>query len=154
MKDMEWFRDFRFPKLSETLGAVKMNVTMIQAGTQHNTIPGECCFTVDIRCTDAYAHEELLEIIRQHVSCELKPRSMRLHPSSIRSDHPIVKAGIALTRRTYGSPTLSDQALMPFPSVKIGPGDSARSHSADEFIFVDEITEGITIYTQLLDQIV
>ncbi len=153
MDDLQWFRNFKFPKVSPVLGDVKMNVTMIHAGSQHNVIPGECQFTVDIRCTDAYAHEELLAIIQQHVNCEITPRSMRLRPSAISSDHPIVKAGICLGRNTFGSPTTSDQALMPFPSVKIGPGDSARSHTADEFIFLSEVEEGIRIYIQLLNQI-
>ena len=150
LKDISWFQQFTFPKVSGTLGEVKMSVTMIEAGTQHNVVPAECKFTVDIRCTDAYTHEELLDVIRQHTSCEIKPRSLRLKPSSISMDHPIVKAGIELGRNAYGSPTTSDQALMPFTSVKIGPGDSARSHQADEFIYIHELKEGIQIYHQLL----
>lgn len=153
LKDIEWFRTFEFSKVSETLGKVKMSVTVINAGTQHNVVPAECNFTVDIRCTDAYTHEELLEIIQQNISSEIKPRSLRLKPSSIVLTHPIVQRGIALGRKTYGSPTTSDQALMPFTSVKIGVGDSARSHQADEFIFTNELKEGIEIYYQLLNNL-
>lgn len=154
LKDIEWFRTWQFPKISETLGAVKMSVTVIQAGSQHNVVPAECTFTVDVRCTDAYTFEELLETIRAHVSCEVAPRSLRLRPSSIPAGHPFVQAAVKAGRNTYGSPTTSDQALMPFASVKMGPGDSARSHTADEFIFVNEITEGIELYIRLLDQLV
>lgn len=150
LNDISWFQTYRFPKVSEALGEIKMTVTVIEAGTQHNVVPAECRFTVDIRCTDAYTHEELLEVIRQHVSCEIKPRSLRLKPSSISIDHPIVKAGLALGRNTYGSPTTSDQALMPITSIKIGPGDSARSHQADEFIYLHELKTGIQLYHQLL----
>ena len=153
MKDIEWFRDFEFQKISETLGKVKMNVTMIASGTQHNMIPDECKFVVDIRVTDAYTHEEIISIIRQHVSCQITPRSLRLKPSSIDVKHPFIVAGINSGRTIFGSPTTSDQALMPFTSVKIGPGDSARSHTADEFIFINEIEEGIKIYIQVLNQI-
>lgn len=150
LKDITWFQTFTFPEVSEALGEIKMSVTVIEAGTQHNVVPAECRFTVDVRCTDAYTHEALLEVIKQHVSCEVKPRSLRLRPSSISMDHPVVKAGVKLGRNTYGSPTTSDQALMPFTSVKIGPGDSARSHQADEFIYIHELKEGIQIYHQLL----
>lgn len=153
LHDIEWFKTYRFPKISETLGPVKMSVTIIHAGTQHNVVPDKCEFTVDIRITDAYTNEEVLEVIKQHVSSEVKPRSLRLTPSSISKAHPIVKAGLALGRTTYGSPTTSDQALMNFPSLKLGPGDSARSHTADEFIYIHEIKEGIALYTQMLLQI-
>ncbi len=153
MQDIEWFRTFQFPKVSAALGPVKMTVTMIHSGTQHNVVPDKCDFTVDIRCTDAYTHEEVLDIIKQNIQSDIKPRSMRLKPSSISIEHPFVKAGIKIGRNTYGSPTSSDQALMPFTSVKIGPGDSARSHTADEFVFINEIEEGIQIYIQILDQI-
>jgi acetylornithine deacetylase len=153
MKDIEWFRSFRFPKESETLGAVKMSVTMIESGSQHNVVPATCTYTVDLRTTDVYTHEEILTIIQQHISADVHARSMRLKPSAISKEHPFVQAGISLGRKTYGSPTISDQALMPFPSVKLGPGDSARSHQADEFINLSEITEGIAIYIQLLNQI-
>ncbi len=150
IKDITWFQSYNFPKSSETLGEIKMSVTLIHAGTQHNVIPAECSFTVDIRCTDAYTHKELLDIIKQNVSCDVIPRSLRLKPSSIPTTHPIVQAGLQLGRQTYGSPTSSDQALIPFTSVKIGPGDSARSHQADEFIYLKELKEGILIYHQLL----
>lgn len=151
--DIEWFRTFRFPKVSPSLGPVKMTVTMINCGTQHNVIPATCQFTVDVRCTDAYTHEELLAIIQQQVKAEVRPRSMRLRPSAIPENHPIVIAGKALGLSTYGSPTTSDQALMPFTSIKIGPGDSSRSHSADEFIFLNELDSGIHTYIQLLNSL-
>src|ERR1700761_8503151 len=154
MKDIEWFRNFHFPKESEVFGPVKMSVTIINAGSQHNVVPASCVFTVDVRVTDAYRNEEVLEIIRQHVNCEVKPRSIRLKPSKIDKDHPIVKAGIALGRTTYGSPTTSDQSLLDIQSIKVGPGDSARSHTADEFVYVDEIREGIELYIKMLEQIV
>lgn len=153
LPDIEWFRRYQFPKVSPTLGPVKMSVTVILAGAQHNVVPAECRFTVDVRCTDAYTHEELLDIIRSHVSAEVQPRSLRLRPSSIDEDHPVVQAGRTLGIPMYGSPTTSDQALMPFPSIKIGPGDSARSHSADEFVYLREIEEGISGYIRLLEQL-
>lgn len=154
VQDLEWFRTYRFPQESEVFGPVKMSVTIINAGSQHNVVPATCTFTVDVRVTDAYRNEEVLEMIRQHVNCEVKPRSIRLKPSSIPKDHAIVKAGIALGRSTYGSPTTSDQSLLDIPSIKLGPGDSGRSHMADEFIYVEEIKEGIKLYIQMLDQLV
>ena len=153
MRDIKWFRTFRFPRESEAFGPIKMSVTIINAGSQHNVVPAECVFTVDVRVTDAYRNEEVLAIIREHVQCEVKPRSIRLKPSSIDKNHPIVQAGIGLGRTTYGSPTTSDQSLLDIPSVKIGPGDSARSHTADEFVYVDEIREGIELYIRMLEQI-
>ncbi|MFD2147352.1 M20 family metallo-hydrolase [Mucilaginibacter antarcticus] len=154
MMDIEWFRTFRFPKESEMFGPVKMSVTVINAGSQHNVVPASCNFVVDVRVTDAYRNEEVLAIIRQHVSSDVTPRSTRLKPSSIDKQHPIVQAGLALGRTTYGSPTTSDQSLLDIQSIKVGPGDSARSHSADEFIYVDEIREGIELYVQMLEKIV
>ena len=154
LPDIEWFRTYRFPKESEIFGPVKMSVTIINSGSQHNVVPASCVFTVDVRVTDAYRNEEVLEIIRQHVNCEVKPRSIRLKPSSIDKSHPIVHAGIALGRTTYGSPTTSDQSLLDIQSIKIGPGDSARSHTADEFVYVDEIREGIDLYIRMLNKIV
>jgi len=154
LKDIEWFTSYRFPKESEEFGAIKMSVTVIHAGSQHNVVPATCEFVVDIRVTDAYRNEEVLDIIRQHVSCEVTPRSVRLKPSSIPKDHPVVQAGLALGRNTYGSPTTSDQALLDIPSLKLGPGDSARSHMADEFIHVNEIGEGIGLYINILDHVV
>jgi len=154
MADIEWFRTFRFPKESEVFGPVKMSVTIINAGSQHNVVPASCTFTVDVRVTDAYRNEEVLDIIRQHVSSDVKPRSVRLKPSKISKEHPIVKAGIALGLTAYGSPTTSDQSLLDIPSLKIGPGDSARSHTADEFINIDEIKEGIELYIKMLEKMV
>lgn len=154
LKDINWFITYRFPKESEEFGPIKMSVTVIHSGSQHNVVPATCEFVVDIRVTDAYRNEEVLDIIRQHVNCEVKPRSVRLKPSSIPKDHPVVQAGIALGRTTYGSPTTSDQALLDIPSLKLGPGDSARSHMADEFIYVDEIGEGIGLYIDILKRVV
>jgi acetylornithine deacetylase len=152
MKDIEWFRTFEFPEESEMLGKVKMSVTIIQAGSQHNVVPEQCQFTVDIRTTDKYNNIQALEIIKQHVQSEVKPRSTRLNPSFAPKEHPIVQSGIQLGRQTYASPTTSDQALMSgFPTIKLGPGDSARSHTADEYILIEEIHQGIEIYIQLLE---
>ncbi len=153
MQDIEWFRSYRFPKVSELFGAVKMTVTIISAGTQHNVVPAECRFTVDIRVTDRYTNEEVLDEIRRHVRSEVAPRSTRLKPSSIPPAHPIVRAGLALGRTTYGSPTTSDQALLDIPSLKLGVGDSARSHSADDFVGLSEIREGIDLYIRMLSAI-
>ncbi len=154
LKDIEWFKQYEFPKVSEHLGKVKMSVTIINAGSQHNVVPDTCTFTVDIRVTDCYTHDEIINMIRQQVSCEVIPRSIRLKSSSISSSHPAVKAGRKLGRKTYGSPTCSDQALLNMPSLKMGPGDSARSHTANEFIFVTEIEEGIELYIKLLNEII
>jgi acetylornithine deacetylase/succinyl-diaminopimelate desuccinylase-like protein len=154
MKDIEWIRTFRFPKVSDTLGEMKMSVTIINSGTQHNVVPAECKFTVDVRVTDAYTLEEALSLIQSHVSSEVKPRSLRMRSSGISMDHPLVQSAKKMKLKLYGSPTTSDQALIPIPSVKIGPGDSARSHSADEYIFVDEIEKGIETYIKLLDNII
>jgi acetylornithine deacetylase len=153
LKDMQWFQDYRFPKKSTWLGPVKMSVTIVKAGSQHNVVPAECLYTVDIRLNEMYTHDEILETVRQHIASKVTPRSVRLNPSFIAADHPIVHAGLKLGRKTYGSPTTSDQALFPGPSLKIGPGDSARSHSADEYIFTKEIQEGIDIYIKMLNQV-
>jgi len=153
LKDIEWFRTYKFPKESELFGPIKMSVTIINAGSQHNVVPATCTFTVDVRVTDAYRNEEVLEMIKEHVSCEVKARSIRLKPSSIDKNHPIVQSGIALGRTTYGSPTTSDQSLLDISSVKVGPGDSARSHTADEYIYADEIREGIELYVKMLENI-
>jgi acetylornithine deacetylase len=153
LKDIDWFRNYQFEKISTILGPVKMSVTIINAGTQHNVVPGTCNFTVDVRTTDQYTNKEVLAIIEEQVSCKVTARSLRLNPSSIRHNHPIVQSGLALGRTTYGSPTTSDQALMPFETLKMGPGDSARSHTSDEFIYIDEIKEGIEIYINLLKNI-
>ena len=153
LPDIEWFHTFRFPKVSDISGPVKMSVTIINAGSQHNVVPATCNFTVDVRVTDAYQNEEVLEIIRSHVTCDVTPRSIRLKPSKIDKNHPIVQAGISLGKTTYGSPTTSDQSLLDIPSLKMGPGDSARSHIADEYIYVDEIREGIDLYIRMLEKI-
>jgi acetylornithine deacetylase len=153
IKDIEWLRTYKFPQESELFGPVKMSVTIINAGTQHNVVPESCTFTVDVRVTDAYRNEEVLAIVREHVSCEVKARSTRLKPSSIDKNHPIVQAGIALGKTTYGSPTTSDQALLDIPSLKVGPGDSARSHMADEYVFVEEVRDGIEGYVGMLGRV-
>ena len=131
-----------------------MTVTIVNAGTLHNMVPDTCTFTVDVRVTDAYNNEDILKIISQFVSCEVVPRSVRLKPSSIPIIHPIVQAGIALGKKTYGSPTTSDQALLNIPSLKCGPGDSARSHTADEFIYLKEIEDGIEGYIKMIGKVV
>lgn len=153
MEAIAWFRTFEFPKTSSYLGPVKMSVTVINAGTQHNVVPASCTFVVDVRTTDVYTNEEVLEIIREHVSVKVTPRSTRLNPSTIAVDHPVVQSGISLGAKTYGSPTMSDQALLPLPSVKVGPGDSARSHAADEYIFLEEIEKGVVFYINLLKKV-
>lgn len=153
LKDIEWFRTYKFPKVSEMLGEVKMTVTIINSGSQHNVVPDTCTFTVDIRPTDVHKNAEILTIIKENVSCEVKERSIRLNASSIPVSHPIVQQGLRLGRTHYCSPTTSDQALMPFDSIKIGPGDSARSHTADEYIYIEEVKEGIELYIKLLDNL-
>jgi acetylornithine deacetylase/succinyl-diaminopimelate desuccinylase-like protein len=153
IKDIAWLRTYKFPKVSPTLGDVKMTTTVIHAGKQHNVVPAECNYTVDVRVTDQYSLEEVLDIIRKHVRASITPRSLRMRPSGIGEDHPLVVAAKTLGIPLYGSPTTSDQALIPVPSVKMGPGDSARSHTADEFIYVAEIVKGIDTYIALLDEL-
>jgi acetylornithine deacetylase len=153
MADIEWFRTFRFPKDSDLLGECHMNVTLINAGSQHNVVPASCSFTVDVRVNDCYSLEDIVAITREHVSCDVKPRSLRLRATRIADEHPLVQAGLALGRSAFGSPTLSDKALMPFPALKMGPGHSGRSHTADEFIYLTEIEEGIAGYISILNQI-
>lgn len=154
MKDIDWFQHYQFPKQSDFLGPVKMTVTIIQAGTQHNVVPDKCTFTVDIRSNECYSNEQLFELIQQQVSCEIKARSFRLNSTRTDLNHPFVQRALMMGCQPFGSPTLSDQALMPFPSVKMGPGQSARSHSADEYIELMEIREAIDMYVRLLDQLV
>ncbi|MCL1943598.1 MAG: M20 family metallo-hydrolase [Candidatus Azobacteroides sp.] len=154
MKVVERFRTYEFPDRSETLGKVKMSVTQIQAGTQHNVVPDRCTFVVDVRTTDRYTNKEIFEMIRKAVDCEVEARSFRLNSSGISLLHPFVRRAVMLNRKTFGSPTLSDQALIPYPSVKIGPGDSARSHTADEYIRLNEIREGLELYVKLLDDLI
>ncbi|GAB3558942.1 M20 family metallo-hydrolase [Spirosoma fluminis] len=154
IQDINWLTTYQFPKVSPTLGPVKLSVTIINAGTQHNVVPDACTFTIDVRVTEQYTLEEVIETIRTNLQSEVKPRSIRLKPSSIPADHPIVQAGIALGRHTYGSPTTSDQAVLNCPSLKCGPGHSGRSHSADEFIYLREIEEGIGGYIRMIEQVV
>jgi len=155
IKDIGWFSSFRFDKVSDLLGPVKMSVTVIETDNKaHNVVPAQCRFVVDCRVNELYSFEEMLEIIRSNVQSETKPRSTRLRSSAIALSHPLVKAGLKMGRSYYGSPTTSDKALMDFPSLKIGPGDSARSHTADEYIYIDEIKNGIDLYIQLLNQLV
>jgi len=153
IEDISWFQTFEFPKVSETLGKVKMTVTQIEAGHQHNVIPASCKYVVDVRVTDAYSNQEVFEIINSNIKSEVVPRSMRLNSSSIPKEHPIVQAGIKIGRETYGSPTLSDQAVLSCPSLKLGPGQSLRSHTADEFIYVSEVEEGVELYIKILEEI-
>ncbi len=154
IEDIRWFKEYRFAEVSLLFGPLKMSVTIINAGTQHNVVPELCSFTVDVRVTDAYTNEEVLNIIKNNVNCEVKPRSTRLKPSSIDQDHPIVRSGIGMGKSTYGSPTTSDQALLSIPSLKVGPGDSARSHMADEYVYVQEIFDGIEQYIKLLKPVI
>ena len=150
MPVIDWFKTFQFEKISEVLGPVKMTVTQVNAGKQHNVVPAECHLVVDIRVTDRYSNIEILETVRANVNAEVNPRSMHLNASSIPVSHGLVQAGIALGRTTYGSPTLSDQSVLSCQSLKLGPGESLRSHSADEFIFINEIEEGIQLYIRIL----
>jgi len=155
LKDIEWLESYRFPKVSSLLGPVKMSVTVIETENKaHNVVPSQCKFVVDTRVNELYTFEEVLATIHGHVKSEIRPRSTRLRSSSIALDHQLVKAGRALGRSYYGSPTTSDKALMSFPALKMGPGDSARSHVADEYIYIDEIKEGIELYIRLLGHIV
>jgi len=153
-KDIEWFQSYRFDKVSDLLGPVKMSVTVIDTDNKaHNVVPSQCRFVVDTRINELYTFEEVLTVIKSNVKSDVQPRSTRLKSSSIALDHPLVKAGIRLGKNYYGSPTTSDKALMNFPALKMGPGDSARSHTADEYIYTDEIKEGIDLYIQLLNQL-
>lgn len=154
IKDIQWFQSCQFPKVSELLGPVKMSVTVIDTENKaHNVVPAECKFVVDVRVNELYTFEEVINAIRDHVQSDIRVRSFRLRSSSIALDHPLVKAGIQLRRSYYGSPTTSDKALMPFPALKMGPGDSARSHTANEYIYIDEINRGIELYIQLLEKV-
>jgi acetylornithine deacetylase len=150
MKDIAFIHSFAFPKISAFLGPVKMSVTQINAGTQHNVVPDQCSFVIDVRTNELYTNEEVLEILKQQVKADLKARSFRLKSSGISLDHPLVLSGLHLKLTPFGSPTLSDQALMPFPSLKLGVGDSARSHTADEFIIINEIENGLSLYHAII----
>jgi acetylornithine deacetylase len=148
-----WFRDFKFPKVSEFLGEVKMTVSQIKAGIHHNQVPDLCQFVVDVRTNGLYSNTEVVEIIQSSLSCQIKPRSLRLESSSISLAHPVVATAKKLGLELFGSPTTSNMAVIPFPSVKLGPGCSSRSHVADEFIYIDEIRSGIHIYIQMLEDL-
>jgi len=154
MVDIEWFRNFKFDKVSPLLGPVKMSVTQINAGTQHNVVPDKCTMVVDVRSNELYSNEEIFEIIKANITSEAKARSFRLGSSRISPDHAFVRRAVEMGRVPYGSPTLSDQSQMPFPSLKMGPGQSSRSHTADEFIQTSELSEALDLYLQLLDGLV
>jgi len=153
MEAIKWFKDFKFEKISKTLGEIKMTVTQIDAGKQHNVVPALCHFVVDVRTTDQYSNKEVLEIIKENVNVEVKERSLRHNSSSIALDHPIVHAGQKLKRKIYGSPTMSDQTALTCPSLKLGPGESLRSHTADEFIYLSEVEEGVELYIEMLNEL-
>ncbi len=150
ISDIEKIRNFRFEKISDILGAVKMSVTLVNAGTQHNVVPDSCSFVVDVRTNEYYSNEQACQIIADLIDSDVIPRSFRLNSSGIPLDHALVQRGISLGLNYYGSPTTSDQAILPYPSIKIGPGDSARSHTADEYILISEIEQGFDIYVNLL----
>ncbi len=154
IKDINWITNYKFEKVSPHLGPMKMSVTIINAGYQHNVVPETCSFTIDVRITEMYRNEEVLKIIEENIESVVTPRSVRLRPSFIDNDHDLVKAAVKYGAKTYGSPTTSDQALIPVPSVKMGPGHSGRSHTANEFIWVVEIEEGIDKYIKILSDLV
>jgi len=148
---LKWFQEYRFEKVSEVLGEVKLTVTQINGGSQHNVVPAKVDLVIDVRVNDCYSNREIATLLQKEAPCKLTPRSLRLNSSSIAKEHSLVQSGIALGRATYGSPTLSDQAALSCPSLKLGPGDSTRSHSADEYIYVYEIEEGIDLYIKILE---
>lgn len=150
IKVLDWFKDYSFEKVSDALGEVKLTVTQIKAGNQHNVVPAQVDLVVDVRVNDCYSNQEIAEILQSEAPCKMTPRSLRLNSSAINPEHDLVQSGIALGRKTYGSPTLSDQAALSCQSVKLGPGDSTRSHSANEYIYVQEIREGIDLYIKIL----
>jgi len=155
IEDIQWINNYRFDRVSEFLGPVRMSVTVINTVNKaHNVVPDECSFVIDIRVNELYDFDEILNILSENLKSEFKPRSTRLRSTIIPRSHPVVKAGLKLGKEVYGSPTTSDKALMPFPALKIGPGDSARSHSADEFIYIEEIKEGIKLYIELLNEVI
>lgn len=150
LDDLNWMRGYRFERVSPLLGPTLMNVTMISAGTQHNMIPDECRMVADIRTNEYYDNREVFEFVSKHLKSEVKARSFHLRSSHIPENHPLVRECVKMGLKPFGSPTLSDQALMPFPSLKLGPGESERSHSADEFICLSEINHAFDVYMQLL----
>lgn len=151
LEDLWWFKNHKFKRRSSLLGETQISVTQINAGTQHNVIPDECHFVVDVRVNDRYTNQEVVDEIKNSVKSEVKERSLRLNSSSIALDHPIVKKGVEMGLDSVGSQTLSDQALLDFPTIKIGPGDSRRSHTADEYINIDEVGQGVQLYFDLLN---
>jgi acetylornithine deacetylase len=154
MLDIEKLRNFKFEKVSELLGDVKITVTQISAGTQHNVVPDECHFVVDVRTTDAYSNEEVVEILQQALECDVKPRSTRVRASAIALSHPLVESAVAIGRQSFISPTTSDRAIMQgLPALKMGVGESSRSHTADEFVLVSEVEEGVALYDKLLKEL-
>ena len=153
MKDIQWLSEWQFPKQTELLGPVKQTVTIVNAGTQHNVIPDTCTFTIDVRSNECYTNEEIFAFFQEHLTSELKARSFRLSSSKIDVEHPFVQACIKEGLKPFGSPTLSDQALMRFPSLKLGPGESSRSHTADEYIKISEIDHAISLYVKLLSSL-
>lgn len=154
LDDINWIRHHRFEKISSLLGPSKMSVTVINTENKaHNVVPSSCSFVIDARINELYSFEEIIDTISSNIKSSVTPRSLRMRSSFIPLDHPLVKAGTALGRTYYGSPTTSDKALMPFPALKMGPGDSARSHTADEYIYIHEIEEGIELYTRLLEKV-
>jgi acetylornithine deacetylase len=155
LEDIEWIRNYRFEKKSDLLGETRMSVTVIETeNKQHNVVPAQCKFVMDVRVNELYNFEEILEALKVNLKSSFKPRTTRMKSTSIPLDHPLVKSGIRLGKNYYGSPTTSDKALMPFPALKMGPGDSARSHTADEYIYIDEIKEGISTYIDLLKEFI
>jgi acetylornithine deacetylase len=153
--DINWIRGYRFERVSPLLGESRMTVTVINTDNQqHNVVPSQCRFVVDVRVNELYNFDEILDALQKNMKSRFKPRTTRMKPTSIPLDHPLVKSGIALGRGYFGSPTTSDKALMPFPTLKMGPGDSARSHTADEFIYIQEIKEGIEVYIALVEKMV
>ena len=153
LEDVDRLRRFSFPKSAGLLGPVKVSVTQIEAGTQHNVVPDRCRFVIDVRVNEHYTNQEVVAMLQKQCQSVLKARSLRLQSSGLAADHPLMRAVEGCGLKTYGSPTLSDQALMPFPTVKIGPGDSARSHTADEYIRRTEIEAGVGTYLQILENL-
>lgn len=155
LEDIQWIRNYRFDKVSDLLGESRMTVTVIETeNKQHNVVPAQCKFVIDVRVNELYTFEEILDALKNNLKSQFKPRTTRMKSTSIALDHPLVKAGLALGRGYYGSPTTSDKALMPFPALKMGPGDSARSHTADEYIYIEEIKAGIELYINLLNEFI
>jgi acetylornithine deacetylase len=155
IEDIEWIRNYRFGKKSDLLGETRMSVTVIDTeNKQHNVVPAQCRYVMDVRVNELYSFEEILDALKENMKSSFKPRTTRMKSTSIPLDHPLVKSGIRMGKGYYGSPTTSDKALMPFPALKMGPGDSARSHTADEYIYIDEIRDGINTYIKLLDEFI